>query len=772
MGITFSLAPVKISIGSTPNTLTLTLTNQTGGSLTLAGGTPVPETNITSASPTTFYVTFGALLTPTELQNLEISAPGWTAVYFNGVVTNWAICPASTITLPNGNSVVFTIANVLAAGQPMPGQFSIDYYNFPTVPDGAQQIQVFVQNPSADAPDLSLTCQFEPSGANTVYTTLNPAQTIPNTLSFAMSNPSQTQPVVTEPWGEQPPVFNITFSYSQPPGSGSLTTTLLGAAIVIAIAEENQSDWNIQQSADQLYWILSPTTSNLDVFAPAASVEIEISNLVTDLPVGGSPDITSMYIQYANLPGYNDGFFAAQMSKVGGPVITEFLSDPVNAGSAPTPATIYWNTLNTDAVQFEGGDIGSQRYGTSGAVSATLSSGAGITITAFLENPLFPSVSQTLYPPEVDVSSAQLPFEQAGTVLLVDDETAYVFQNSQASPNLTQFAAIDLSTGQMTAYDLGSVIGSSYGGAYTLSAVISPDGTTIYAAVATGNYHVLLITVEVATNNIQLAADLGAFPGIVPGNLAVTPDGSSLYFCWMAVLPRSSSALWVIDSKDFKVLHQYPFQGQPFFDQLAPASLLGTSPDGTKAIIEGMTGFAVVDLSSGLKILQQYVIALENNLLAVPWFSALSSDASYLYTFAAPEQTGSQGYIIQLSIDASNDYALSISEQIPVTVNGQNAGFPMTLGTGDQILYVANAQAITTYNIENFTPAAINWGGDPNYSALLIAQDLKSSNVFYVTTGSDWTTVTVGSPSQGLAGPAGLIGKPRVWSGRRSRIGT
>jgi hypothetical protein len=769
--IDFSLDyPPVIYITTDPNKniLTLTLKNQSGALMLLKGGTPVEKLKIHQpGSPTTFYINFGQLLTTTELNKMVIAAeegvPGllsdseWKFAFWKSY---WGISPAADLPLPDQESVTFTLTKFLASGQPRPGQLTIDYFNFPQVPDGVNQIEVFLQNPRVEQKDLGL--NFDPG--NVVYTTVTTP--VANRFSFTMSNPSKKQPIVTKDWGVNPPVFNIAFTYSEPPGYGALTTPKRGAEIHISVVDKDQRNWGIDKSPDGLYWILKPTLStNKEVFAAGASVELALTNVVTDLPAGSPPDNTTfMYIQYANLPEYNDGFFQSVIFKAAGPGIAAFYCDPMNPpmNQQSTPGTVYWVTQNCSKVSFTGGGISPDFYGPSASLPATVAQGQEIKITAYAkpyeadpheakkQTQDLPSVTSTLTPPTVNVSSVPLPFSGAGTIVLLNPTTAYVFQSIFFAGSPTAlFAVVNLTNNQMTSHDLGTAIDKSYGNQFGIMGVaVSPtDASKIYVLVRTqpyaGHGHLLLLTITVATNAMAMVLDLGQIDGLsLVGNLAFTPDGETIY---LSSLPGGFWTITVSNLQITKFNWPPPPQGPDDFCAYPPI-LLGTSPDGTKALICGLPSFAVFDVHANFKLLHQFIVLLElPEYIAYPMFLALSSNAQQFFITAGPNKGSGAVYILGMDID-QNTWEMKIGQKLPIRYTGADTLGPLALGPGDALLYNAIANQIVVYDRATFAtfdptfaPATIN----AKIVRPLTMAVAHSGNVIYTTGGGDWTMTTV-----------------------------
>jgi hypothetical protein len=160
---------------------------------------------------------------------------------------------------------------------------------------------------------------------STIEITSDGTTPIENTLSLAVSNPSPTDPVVAPDvaWGPHVPVFNLSFVYGKAPGYGALSTPVQAADIVVGLDIVSGDGWRIDGNmlGASPYWTLRPQAHEILGIGSAASVVFAISNIVTSLAQG----VTLLYLQYANIPGYNDGFTALQITKqMPAPHITAF----------------------------------------------------------------------------------------------------------------------------------------------------------------------------------------------------------------------------------------------------------------------------------------------------------------------------------------------------------------------------------------------------------------------------------------------------------------
>jgi YVTN family beta-propeller protein len=329
----------------TLNHLTLTLTNSTGAPLTLQGGAPVSEESISPDGPTSLYLTLGDLLTGPQFQQLQISAEGWNVVYFSdSLLTNWALTPTAETTLPDGGSINFAITNLVASGQPQPGALTIDYYNVPTVDDNSIQAALFLQNPPSGPKDLQLLSGFD--GNNLVFITNDDANPLENSLVLDISNPSPTNPIVdpSTPWETNPPVFNLSFVCGKSPGYGALNTAEVVATFQVGIAEQYGDSWKIEPvlQGSTPYWRLLPKVHEILGTGETASIQFSLNKLVTTF----DPGITLLYLQHANIPGYNDDVIGLTLVKQEPvPGILSFFSQTPEILNLGQSVQLTWSTF-------------------------------------------------------------------------------------------------------------------------------------------------------------------------------------------------------------------------------------------------------------------------------------------------------------------------------------------------------------------------------------------------------------------------------------------
>lgn len=129
-------ATLYISDDPNDNIFTFTLTNKTGLPLSLTGGTPVSGSYQNGGS--SFVVNFGSMLDNSIVSQMRISADGWESKYFsqsNGDIGFWSTAPKADLTLAENDSIVFSITGITCPTGTPSGNFQIEYFGLPKVPD-------------------------------------------------------------------------------------------------------------------------------------------------------------------------------------------------------------------------------------------------------------------------------------------------------------------------------------------------------------------------------------------------------------------------------------------------------------------------------------------------------------------------------------------------------------------------------------------------------------------------------------------------------------
>jgi len=746
--LAFSLDRLTLFITDDPsrNERTLFLANRTGSDLALRGGVPVPEGDITPSGPTSIYLSFGDLLSDEEMSSLHITAEGWVAAYFGGTFAGWALCPREDLALRDGDGVSFAITGLRVGGQPRPGTLTVDSRNVPGLRDDSVQLKVVVQNPHSGLRDLALDHTF--LGGNVVYTTEDEGSPIRNRLYFALSNPSPDSPLVSPdtPWGPRPPIFNVSFVFASPPGYGALTTPGSTAFMTLDLAEQHGDDWEIEKRAlgDVPWWQIRPRSHEVLGTGVRASVELVLGDLVVDLPVGDAPDVTLVYVQYANVPGYNDGFLTLEVVKDAGPAVVDFWADPANVplGTPQGTTTLHWKTRNADEVSFQGAHIPDELYGPEGqgplADLLSVRKGDEITVTAHRrggggsmarEASGGVSVSRTLR-----IGGAF----QAGTgfapigAILAPKGTARAVLVQTDDWGATKLAFFDLKDHHVhDAVDLASVIDPERGTQHTTRSVCaSPDGRTVYAVVQTRKdeesawYTTSIVALDVETRAARLGLSLGELTAFSSPNLLVSPDGSALVVT--SVLGSEAHRdVVVIDPADFQVVRTFEW---PFALELPNVPQpLGLDRDARRLFVHFFERVSVMSLDEGM-VLGEIDMSHELGKDVLILGGLVSPDASRVYCLAWHEGRGKyidppQLQVMSLTVDPVTG-SISVAERAELK-RDRNGQVCMTLSPDGRNLYVAPPDRIVRVDTGRWIVEPVISGSDGAFVPRVLALDAQ-----------------------------------------------
>jgi hypothetical protein len=677
----------------TVNTLTLKLRNSSGAPIELAGGMPVSEDRIAPGGPSSLYLIFGGLLTNEEVENLDIAAEGWNVVCFNGARATWACTPVADRQFGNDEVVTFTITNILASGQPHPGQLTIDYYNLGGISDDSAQIALRVENAPAGNKQLDLNVGFRDSP--TVYVTSDEANVIANAVTFYLTNPSATDPILNIPAGK--PLFMLSFVAGVPPGYGAFATVDEITNFVVGHGTIYADVWDITKNdqGEFPYWTLTPQGPEILGIADASTVEFTVSDIITRL----EPGITPLYIQYANIPGYDDGGFALDLKKELGPVIVQFAADPKNtppwADSIHT--TLTWAAENADFVTFNQEVGGSVEYDTTGTLPLVVKCGQEITITAHLQVAGAGEItaSRTITIRGLEQSIVESGLGAVGPVVIPPTgDMVYIVESVQSledGETATRIALMRRSDYSiLETIDLNSALDPGLrDGNMIIGTYLAADGNTLYAMLVIGNTETItIIAVDTATNTPVVAAELsGRTRGAAMGSMVTSSDGTKLYaFYLYSVLTDSgvvgASALVGVDLVTRTPIYDYQWLVVDVDKAGVKLYLLAVSPDG-KHILGGlMTALCWIDISEAVPVLSWMNVESMTGLLALsPFNPTITSDWKKIFMVLMNHinmQAGTANVMV-MSFDLDLE-ARRVVPGAPVII-ASNAGGPSAITT-------------------------------------------------------------------------------------------
>lgn len=331
----------------TVNKFTFTITNLTGEPLPLTGGTPVRLLKGMAAAGTsgsTFNFGFESMLTTEVVKDLKVTVPsGWAAAFFDaheGQPASWSIAPVADITIGVDEVIRIEIENIKCATT-RPGNFEIMYRNVPGYPDILFPVSkhLTVLNPPdpgkatlplthgyinpvhpiqgqtvllTEEPAIDIEQVIYPGAGEAVpvYITYDPGALIQNGFTLVVTNTSKDPLVPGNTADADPPVVYISFLFGDE--DYAITTQQL-ADNNISIDINAKLSWQLTaHTAGTAYWLFTP--ENKQVMQAYESVFFPIKKIITALNV--EPDtISTLYVQFNNIPGYNDGSYMLQLQK-------------------------------------------------------------------------------------------------------------------------------------------------------------------------------------------------------------------------------------------------------------------------------------------------------------------------------------------------------------------------------------------------------------------------------------------------------------------------
>jgi YVTN family beta-propeller protein len=336
------------------NKLVFSITNLTGEILALKGGEPVrlvKGMQATGESGSTFNFSFELMLTSDVVKNLTLGLPdGWKAAFFDGSESkppSWSIAPVADMSLSVGEVVKVKIENIKCSTT-RPGNFEVLYRNIPgftnAIVPAIRHLNVInpptsdkanlplkhgyinpihpIQGQDVQEQEISLSVEqaFSDGEAVPVYITYDPVALIQNGFTLILSNTSR-DPLVPaaeafdfyDPDDVNPPVVYLSFLFGE---EDYAVTTQQLADNNMGIDINATSPWlPAAHTGGSSFWTFNPQSRQ--VMQGLETVYFPIKKIITTLDVLNlSVDqISIMYIQVNNIPGYNDAVYTLQLQK-------------------------------------------------------------------------------------------------------------------------------------------------------------------------------------------------------------------------------------------------------------------------------------------------------------------------------------------------------------------------------------------------------------------------------------------------------------------------
>ncbi len=341
------------------NVLTFTIVNASDSDMVLKGGSlagavphPLqlprlraagrPGQAVAAATGSYFRFDFESMLSPEVVKNMQVEAPeNWDKLFTGGAgskPSTWTVGPKTDVTLKPKETVTIVLTNITCATT-NPGNFEIMCANVPDYTDTRFPItkHLAVQNPvDPGKKDLPLDHNFinpvHPIQGQTklgaafaggavpkeavvpIYITYQPKALIENGFTYFLTNYSK-DPLVPASGGQvdadNPPVLYISFLFGEE--DYDVTTQELADNNLSIGVTANPSKWlPMQHTQGTAYWQFNPQSPF--ILAANETVYFPISKIITALNV--DPDkISTMYIQFNNVPGYNDANYTLSLHK-------------------------------------------------------------------------------------------------------------------------------------------------------------------------------------------------------------------------------------------------------------------------------------------------------------------------------------------------------------------------------------------------------------------------------------------------------------------------
>lgn len=319
------------------NELTFSVINNTGEMLSLTGNA--------EGNPSTFTFNFETMLTAEVVEHLALTLPGqWAAMFIAGNETtppSWSVYPTVNLVLEPTAAVRFVISNI-SCPDTAPGNFLIDYRNIPGYDDSVIPVArhlAILNPPDPKKKTLPLKDAYthvvhpvqgqtvleetevngeirEAGEALPVYITYDSKALIENGFTYLLTNTSK-DPLVPDVQDDKEaavalaPTLYISFLFGD--DDYDITTQAL-ADNNITIDVSAGLRWEpVKHTGGSAYWQFLPV--NKRIMEGHETVNFPVHKIITPLNVSPGK-ISVMYIQFNNIPGYNDGAYTLIMQKL------------------------------------------------------------------------------------------------------------------------------------------------------------------------------------------------------------------------------------------------------------------------------------------------------------------------------------------------------------------------------------------------------------------------------------------------------------------------
>ncbi|WP_126248275.1 YncE family protein [Chitinophaga rhizosphaerae] len=350
MGNPSAANTIYITTDPAVNKLSLAITLNIGDA-TFTPGELVPKSDAPKATGSILYLDLSALqLTAAEFGALACAATGW---QFELFPEDDLICmtPTKNITLGSGagDAINIAINGLTMSNPPAAPNASLNVSCFRVSPASSGKLpevsffKVLLQNAPDGQKDLNAAIGCELNSASDIFNSIDGYDPVMNSISFIFK-PGPSPAVVK---AGPKTVFTVSFVYAADwPGYGALTTPASAAKIKVRQGQ-NAGDWVITQNADQQNpcWLMVPPDGQPIIGTGTKSVvQIDIDQIVTTF----EPGPTLMFVQYQDVPGYNDGSYYILLNKIPHVAIDNITitPNPAIVQNGVAEVTVSWSAKN------------------------------------------------------------------------------------------------------------------------------------------------------------------------------------------------------------------------------------------------------------------------------------------------------------------------------------------------------------------------------------------------------------------------------------------
>jgi len=226
---------------------------------------------------------------------------------------------SAQITIPSKGILTIPFVDVMASGEATTGFFVFEYSGFKGISDDSRRVTVFVQRPpKGESPpltfDTGVRSEYAGQQSRTVYVTPWAITTtkagIGNHIVLLAGNSRADTPIKSSPTSDPKIVVSFTS------GNSDLSLCTDEQIKVVSGKTVQGPVWRIERdnTGPVPVWTMRPPRDAANVFDAGGLISVRFEGIVSQL----APNFASpMFIQFVNIPGYNDGYAAFFLQKIG-----------------------------------------------------------------------------------------------------------------------------------------------------------------------------------------------------------------------------------------------------------------------------------------------------------------------------------------------------------------------------------------------------------------------------------------------------------------------